>query len=251
MLRVPAEFSNIINLNPAHPPKRGRYGRRVTRFPSRKNHCSVPCDSLLESDFCLLLERDPRVVKYESHPVTVHSLEHRARYTPDFCVHYSNGDEIFYEVKITERMTSPRSVMTRTVFEPVFATCGATLVTVTSAQIQEGPSLVALEKWYQYAFHSTPQRAWPVVEKLHPLSAGAPLSSLLDENITINEVAYGLFYQLLATENYSNFSGSSILRANVEPNQFIRLLSQGVLPAWSHCDLHFPGLHADRPNIPR
>jgi len=246
MLHVPTEFTSLIDVTTAaHPPKRGRYGRRVTRFPSRKNHCSVPCDSLLEADFCLLLERDPRVVTYESHPVTVHSLEHHARYTPDFCVHYSNGDEVFFEVKISERINSPRSVITRTVFVPVFATCGSTLVTITSAEIREGRTLETLEKWYRYAFGSTPQRAWLVVEKLQSLPDGAPLSSLLDEQVTIKEVAYGLFYQLLSTKDFFTFSGSSILVANIKLQQFTQLLHQGVLPAWCHCELHFPGLHAD------
>ncbi len=72
--------------------------RGVTgRFFSFKLNRIVECESLLEMNFCYLLEFDKDVVEYEEQPETF--ILNGFRYTPDFRVVYANGATEFVEVK--------------------------------------------------------------------------------------------------------------------------------------------------------
>ena len=62
------------------------YGKHLLFFPSRKTHQQVVCHSVLEADYCVHLEYNPKVVHYCSHPGEIH-LEvggRMLRYQPDF-----------------------------------------------------------------------------------------------------------------------------------------------------------------------
>ena len=67
------------------------------RFFSFKLNRIVWCESLLEMDFCYLLEFERDVVEYEEQPETF--VLNRSRYTPDFKVVYADGAVEFVEVK--------------------------------------------------------------------------------------------------------------------------------------------------------
>lgn len=75
---------------------------RVTGFyASRKNGSYIGWESQLEKDVCFLLERNTDVVRYESQSRTFEYIDNgkKRTYTPDFFVKYSNGREMYLEVK--------------------------------------------------------------------------------------------------------------------------------------------------------
>lgn len=233
MLQVPPNLYDSIHVSPAKPPYHGRYGRRVTRFPSRKNRRGITCDSLLEADFCLLLERDTNIVSYMSQPCSVESVPHDTCYTPDFMVVFENGEEVYYEIKSDERLNSRRTVMIREIYQEVFAKCDRTLVTVDASQIRSRLQEGNLDLLYWQSFNSNSNKALRVVRKIN-LTKGkaATFSELIDKQITIHDIAYGLFYQLLLIEPCARLARETVLRANPDAVQLIEVRTLSQYPVW-------------------
>ena len=75
---------------------------RVTGlFASRKNGSYIGWESQLEKDLCHLLECNTDIVSYESQSRTFEYIDNgkKRTYTPDFFVVYSDGREMYLEVK--------------------------------------------------------------------------------------------------------------------------------------------------------
>lgn len=84
--------------------------KNICKFPSTKSHWESSCrvftmvlvESLLEKDYCFLLEDDPNVLRYYPQPKTFllsdEFLKSR-EYTPDFEVHFRCGKRAYIEVK--------------------------------------------------------------------------------------------------------------------------------------------------------
>ena len=78
--------------------KVGVKGKGVTaKFFSFKLNRIIECESLLEMDFCYLLEFKRDVVEYEEQPETF--ILNGFRYTPDFRMVHTDGAVEFVEVK--------------------------------------------------------------------------------------------------------------------------------------------------------
>ena len=84
--------------------------RSVTgTFPSHKNKRNIFYESLLERDFCLLLEFNDDVISYEEQPFRLYykSANSKKRYTPDVLVHYKpslNKIPCVFEVKMSDEI---------------------------------------------------------------------------------------------------------------------------------------------------
>lgn len=241
MLHVPPDLSDSIHVFSAKPPSHGRYGRRVTKFPSRKNRGGITCDSLLEADFCLLLERDADIVSYISQPCSVESVPHRTCYTPDFMATLENGDEVYYEIKCDRRMNSRRTVMIREIYQEVFAQCNRTLVTVDESQIIRRLQRGDLGQLYWYSFNSTSSKALRVVRKINLTKRNAAtVSELVNGKITIYDIAYGVFYQLLLIEPCARLTAHTVVAANPDAVHMVEVSSSSQYPVWERQILRVP-----------
>lgn len=85
-----------------------RTKRVVGLFPSPKNGRQVAWESLLERDYCMLLELDPEVRAYRSQPERMALFVDGVRrwHVPDFLVTDRRGDA-FHEVKPARKAQKP------------------------------------------------------------------------------------------------------------------------------------------------
>lgn len=250
MLHVPPNLCDSIHIFPSKPPNHGRYGRRVTRFPSRKNSGGITCDSLLEADFCLLLERDTNIVSYVSQPCSVESVPHGTCYTPDFMVTFENGAEVYYEIKSDERLNSRRTVMIREIYQEIFAQCDRALVTVDASQIRSRLQEGNLDLLYWQSFNSNSNNVLRVVRKINLTKAkAATFSELVDKQITIHDIAYGIFYQLLLIEPCARLTTETVLTANPDAVRLIEVGTSSQYPAWERQTLPHRRPPTNQPNI--
>lgn len=75
------------------PLTKGRPGRRVTFFPSRKTGGPVACGNLQQADYCVHLEYRQDVLTYQCRPPTV--CCEALRYKADFLVALSSGSAVY------------------------------------------------------------------------------------------------------------------------------------------------------------
>lgn len=86
--------------------------KTICKFPATKGDVRpILTEGVLESDFCIHLEADPAVLRYECQPLgyyyyldkELHSYnpsdKEQHLYTPDFKVYLDNGDIAYYEIK--------------------------------------------------------------------------------------------------------------------------------------------------------
>lgn len=85
-----------------------RTKRVVGLFPSKKNNGQIAWESLLERDYCAVLELDPAVLAYRSQPERMTLFVDGARrwHVPDFLVTLRSGDA-FHEVKPLAKTQKP------------------------------------------------------------------------------------------------------------------------------------------------
>ncbi len=104
---------------------KGRSGKRIVFFPSRKNDALMPCESRLEADNCLELEFDRSVQLYRTQPFTI-NLGGSESYTPDSIHKDELGNIIVREVKfsgalqkenLVERLTRIRNIFEQEGFQ--------------------------------------------------------------------------------------------------------------------------------------
>lgn len=198
MLIVPPKLMLNLQVTVAVAPSRGRHGRRVTQFPSRKNDRVMGCDSLLEADFCLLLERNPNIRSYTTQPCTIELLTPRSRYTPDFEVIYQSGKIAHYEIKHDNKYNSSRNVARRHLYEPIFTECGSFLKTIKQTEIQQAGADSDLKKLYWYSFGAVAAQANLLAKSLPTTAEEArTIGELLGRGYRMQEIAYALFYRML------------------------------------------------------
>ena len=109
---------------------KGRSGKRIVFFPSRKNNALMPCESRLEADNCLDLEFDSSVVAYRTQPFTI-DLGAKKSYTPDSIHENKLGDIVVREVKFSgalaneellDRLDKIRSILSKASIEFIVLT---------------------------------------------------------------------------------------------------------------------------------
>jgi hypothetical protein len=168
--------SKAMNLDDG--PVRSCFQRRrqnfLVDFPSRKNGHSMECHSVLESAYCIWLEFAPRVVRYytQPHTFTWIDAEQRYRYTPDFLVVLTHGENYFTEIK--HDFTKQRqSLLTK--LESFHALCfqegwsfkrrdqqrltGSTMFHTLQALYSRSSTFN--EQRQMYFYHYLQQRVWP------------------------------------------------------------------------------------------
>ncbi|WP_143492636.1 MULTISPECIES: hypothetical protein [unclassified Pseudomonas] len=198
MIVIPEALMKEFTLSTVKRIAHGRHGRRVSCFPSRKNHMGVMCDSLLESDFCLELERRKAVKQYISQPFKLTENKSRASYTPDFEVLLHNNQTILYEVKSENRFKYGRSVEKLELFSSILRECGYSLEFALDSDIRHIHRTRNLRMLYHHSFTVTDSEVESFKLNLKKCRQQvASITSLLSSGFEPRLIAYGLFYQVL------------------------------------------------------
>lgn len=130
--------------------------KNIVRFPAIKSNGgkSILVESILESKFCLLLEFNSEVTEYFPQPRTfkvpsANSEEH-STYTPDFEVHFQNGQRTFFEVKPKKYAESEEFTDLFERFEKMLGKTNYDFVVVTEDEILKEPRKTNFETLYRY-----------------------------------------------------------------------------------------------------
>lgn len=161
---------------------RCHYGKNLIFFPSRKNHCQVVCESLLEADYCLILEFDQCVTKYQCQPEAVNFIESgkTINYTPDFLV--NTDEESFYvEIKPDRNSLSPKHEKRLSAAEIQLQQRGEKLLLIDANDIRPPHRLQNLRILYSRSFNVRPEEYTYLVSRVHFLKSHVTLATLLRE----------------------------------------------------------------------
>jgi hypothetical protein len=201
MIVIPEALMNEFTLSTAERITHGRHGRRVSCFPSRKNHAGVMCDSLLESDFCLELERQKEVKQYTPQPFRITENKRRVSYTPDFEVLLHNNQTILFEVKSENRFKYGRSVEKLELFSSIFRECGYSLEFALDSDFRHNHRTRNLRTLYHQSFTVTDNEVERLKSNLRKYcNQDLPITSLLLNGFEPKMIAYGLFYEILLAD---------------------------------------------------
>jgi hypothetical protein len=220
MIVIPEALMREISLSPVKPISHGRHGRRVVCFPSRKNHAGVMCDSLLESDFCLELERRRSVKEYTSQPFRITENRSRVSYVPDFEVLFSNNQTTLIEVKSENRYKYGRSVEKLELFSSIFRECGYSLEIVLDSAFRHIHRTHNLRTLYHQSFTVTDTESARFEATLGNLcTRKLSIANLLASGLEPRMIAYGLFYEILLTNLDRPLTTNTAVRVEVNNEQ--------------------------------
>lgn len=119
---------------------KGRSGKRIVFFPSRKNEGLMPCESRLEADNCLNLEFDHSVISYRTQPFTI-DLGGNESYTPD-SVHLDNlGSLYIREIKFSGALECKKLLARLERINTIFTKQGINFNVLTEKNLQLIPKL--------------------------------------------------------------------------------------------------------------
>lgn len=143
MAKLKTETRVIHNAGPS---------RVIGQSPSRKNRGAAVWDSLIERDYFLLLEHDPRVVRYVPQPEKIKiTLDPRWKsYTPDVLVFYDDGTLCRVEVKSDEAVGDPEIVARLEVVGGQYRLAGKDFRVVTASEIRVGARIANLRALRHY-----------------------------------------------------------------------------------------------------
>lgn len=112
------------------------------KFPSRKNKCTIHCESILEADTARLFEISPFVRSYTAQPsveIYYDEIGESHKYVPDFRVVLHNDTEVDIEVKPEAKLSDLRI---KAKIEAIFARyceLGRHFRIITERQVQVEP----------------------------------------------------------------------------------------------------------------
>lgn len=121
-------------------------------YPSTKNRRSVPFESPLEKDACLLFEFSRGVASYREYQelTCYYDGTKEKKYYPDYVVTLSSGDEWFVEVKPSFEMQK-RAIRRRfALIEEHFQRIGQKLRVLTDTEIRREPRFSHLQQLSYY-----------------------------------------------------------------------------------------------------
>ncbi|WP_152906042.1 hypothetical protein [Pseudomonas putida] len=201
MIVIPEALMNEFTLSTVERITHGRHGRRVSCFPSRKNHAGVMCDSLLESDFCLELERQKEVKQYTSQPFRITENKSRLSYTPDFEVLFHSNQTILFEVKSENRFTYGRSVEKLELFASILRECGYSLEFALDTNFRHIHRTRNLRTLYHHAYTATDSEIEGFKSSLRKYRHKKfPINLLIAGGFKPKMIAYSLFYNILLAD---------------------------------------------------
>lgn len=119
---------------------KGRSGKRIVFFPSRKNDALMPCESRLEADNCLDLEFDKSIELYRTQPITI-NLGGSESYTPDSIHKDELGNIIVREVKFSGALQKENLVDRLTRIRNIFEQEGFQFHVLTEKNLQLPPRI--------------------------------------------------------------------------------------------------------------
>lgn len=176
------------------------YGKHLLFFPSRKTQSQVICHSVLEADYCVLLEYDSGVVSYCGQPdallVTVNGCQRE--YRPDFRV--ETVDQSFYtEVKVDFNELSTRVRSKLLAAKSLLQAQGSELVFAEIDSIRAGAKLRNLKFLYFHSFNVSADEFGGCRGLLSVLDYPVSLRTLLNHPADVRERAIyrAMFEQLL------------------------------------------------------
>lgn len=221
MIVIPEPLAGELSLSTAKHITHGRHGRRVSCFPSRKNCTGVMCDSLLESDFCLELERQRAVKQYTSQPFRITDHKSQTSYVPDFEVLFHNNQTVLFEVKSEKRYNNRKIPGKLELFSCIFRECGYSLEIALDLDFRHGSKTENLRSLYHQSFSVTGPESDRFRAELNKSSLQEfPISNLLAAGTEPKMIAYGLFYEILVTDLSRPLTIDTIVRLEATNEHF-------------------------------
>jgi len=172
----------------------GRYGKHVTAFPSQKNSQMIMCETLLEAEFCIHLERTESISRYYAQPFTINFFSPKFSYTPDFLVNLQDGSFLIYELKASLAAADPRkSARLATILENL-ALCDIYFECVTESQLSPRIQTRNLTHLYFRSFGANTKSPREITSIIASLPGRrCSIKELLNRKIRIQDIAYSLF----------------------------------------------------------
>ncbi|MFV3305943.1 hypothetical protein ACNFBT_11735 [Pseudomonas sp. NY15181] len=212
MIAIPDALSDWIELLPGRKLTRGRYGKHVTSLPSKKNGSYVMCETLLEADLCLELERSAAVSSYVSQPFTLKFKNSKKHYTPDFAVKLFDGTVVIYEVKSDAALRDTPTFDRLILLQETFATLGHSLEIIKESQFRHPIKTSNLQLLYQKSYRENGEASKLIIDFLHKSSSrNLVVGDLLDAGFTAPCIAHSVFYSKILCDLFSPFTLNSHL----------------------------------------
>lgn len=217
MINIPEDLISELSLSPVERITHGRHGRRVSSFPSRKNRAGVMCDSILESDFCLELERRRPVKNYTSQPFRITHLKTQTSYIPDFEVSYNNGRTELFEVKTETRYQKGKNSGKLELFASILRDCGYSLEIALDSAIRHTVKTSNLRTLYHQGYTVSDAESDRFKSDLKQwTSQELTISRLLALGIEPKIIAHALFYEILLTDLSRPLTVHAMVRVSPE-----------------------------------
>lgn len=189
------------------PTAASHYGKHLVFFPSRKNARQFACNSVLEADYCILLEADHTVVRYMTGlpAMRLEGQNSITSYIPDFLV--ETTEELYYtEVKLDFDVISSACREKLYMAQRKLELLGHSLRLADAKSIRQGFTLRNLKFLYNHSFNVTSDEYGLLQNELLNTRFPTSLGSLL----FTTQVSYRAYYKALFDRKLS-FDGSSPL----------------------------------------
>jgi hypothetical protein len=175
---------------PRRPLQTAYYGKHLIFFPSRKNQQALVCHSALEADYCVLLEYDTAVIRYESQPgpFEVNVAARPRQYSPDFFVETTES-AYYTEVKADFHKLSSRVGLKLEAAQQQFLCQGVTLAFADLESIRQNPKLSNLRFLYLHSFNVGDDEYGACLRFLSKLPYPINLRQILDHHEGVRERA--------------------------------------------------------------
>ena len=212
MISIPEELQDYLELHPGPRLRGGRYGKHVTHFPSRKNRGPIACETILEADFCLELERAPYVTRYEAQPFSLVLTGKKKRYTPDFASQLADGSVVVYEVKTDIAASDPLIHQRILFYQEQIALCGHTLECVLESQFRHPIRTQNLRQLYHQSFGLETSTLQTLLDHVKSdKRCEIQVQDLLNEHFSPSNIAYAVFYRYILADLKKPFSLKTVL----------------------------------------
>lgn len=184
-----------IKLLSVIPRRTGQYGKHITAFPSKKNLATRMCDTLLEANFCILLERWKPVKSYETQSLTYNFSNINRRYTPDFLVHFIDGSTSAYELKNEIALEDKHLAQQLTELKIYFNKIGICYEWLGRSRLPKPALMNNLRYLYFHSYGANPQGYNRLKSYLSTSSTEcSTIKSILNAGFRSEDIAYSLFH---------------------------------------------------------
>ncbi|WP_236201045.1 Tn7 transposase TnsA N-terminal domain-containing protein [Pseudomonas pseudonitroreducens] len=212
MIRIPGEFIENFEILPGRTLRHGKHGKHVTCIFSRKNKCIRTCETLLETDLCLELERSLTIVSYQTQPFTLAVKRGKIKYTPDFSVLLKDGSTVIYEIK-PDTALKDSVTMTRLLnLKIIFATCGYLFEVIRESQFRHPIKTYNLQRLYHTSSDATLTSAKPTIDIVNTSNKALKVQDLLGRSQSASDIAFSVFYGHINADLSLPFNSQTILK---------------------------------------